>query len=83
MGAACHKIQKPDKPDEKKMGSPANPKVLSNASLNGNGGSKVVLPMLQQPQLNSLIFEDKSKMQASVKKPENVKGMDTINVVFL
>lgn len=79
MGAACNKIQKPQKPDDKKLGSPANPKVLSNVSLNGNGGSKVVLPMLQQPQLNSLIFDDnKAKMQSSFKKPENSKGMFSI-----
>lgn len=80
MGAACNKIQKPQKPDDKKLGSPANPKVMSNASLNGNGGSKAVLPMLQQPQLNSLVFDDtKAKMQSSVKKQENSKGMPSIN----
>jgi len=83
MGAACNKIQKPHKPNEK-LATPTNPKNASSGSING-GGSKAILPMLQQPQLNSLIMDEanKAKPQSPMKKNETCKGMEVLIVIKL
>lgn len=65
MGAACHKENKENKNLQNQKSYIGNPKLPSNASL--NGGSKVVIPMLQQPKLNSLNFEDNSQQNGASK----------------
>ena len=67
MGASCSKTQKANKPTEN--GSPY--KLPSNPSINGTG-SKAVIPNLQQPQLNSLIIEEKPK--SALKQSAHLSG---------
>ncbi len=70
MGNACNKIQKKQTPHE--FGSNlANPKVQSNMSINGPS-SKATIPMLQQPELNSIILEEKPK--SATNKTKEIQG---------
>ena len=70
MGTACNKIQKNQKPQELASNF-INPKIPSNLSMNGSN-SKAAIPMLQQPQLNSLVLEEKPK--SATIKTKDIQG---------